>query len=133
MKNYLAFVLLVVAGMFFINSRSHHNVAENTMIHSDSLLIPENVKAVIDHSCYMCHNTDAKNEDSKKAVNFDKLGSLKTFALIGVLENMEEVIDEGKMPPEKFLERYPDHALTKENKEILLAWVRETKKEKTTK
>ena len=39
--------------------------------------------------------------------------------------NIKEVVNEGMMPPEKFLDRYPEKSLSKEDKEKILKWADE--------
>ncbi|MCK4751634.1 MAG: heme-binding domain-containing protein, partial [Bacteroidales bacterium] len=88
--------------------------------------IPEDVKKILSNSCYACHSTGAKAENAVKALNFRKWNDYKTTKKIGLLNNISEVVEEGAMPPEKFLKKYPEKALSGEDKEIILEW---TKKE----
>ena len=88
--------------------------------------IPEDVKKILSNSCYACHSTGAKAKNAVKALNFRKWNDYKTTKKIGLLNNISEVVEEGAMPPEKFLKKYPEKALSGEDKEIILEW---TKKE----
>ena len=93
------------------------------------LTMPENVKAIVEKSCFGCHNTDSKNEDAKEELDFKTFDSLSKIKKIGAYRHIAEVIEEGEMPPKKFLERFPDRKLTDEEATILTEWV---KKEATT-
>ncbi len=86
--------------------------------------MPDNVKAVIDKSCFGCHNTQSKNEDAKEELDFKKMDGLSDMKKIGAYKNIAEVVEEGDMPPKKFLEKYPDKKLTAEEKEILVKWAK---------
>jgi hypothetical protein len=54
------------------------------------------------------------------------MASLKTFVLAGTLKGIQEQVDSLKMPPAKFLEKYPDRALSGEQKEVLITWAAQT-------
>ncbi|QIA07894.1 heme-binding domain-containing protein [Draconibacterium halophilum] len=64
--------------------------------------MPDDVKAVIENSCFGCHNTDSKNEDGKKELDFKKLDSLSKIKMISTYKEIEEVLDENEMPPKSF-------------------------------
>ncbi len=84
--------------------------------------MPENVKAVVKKSCFGCHNTDSKNEDAKEELDFKKLGNLSIIKKIGAYKEIGETVEEGEMPPKKFLQRFPDKALTDDEKKLLMNW-----------
>lgn len=86
--------------------------------------MPENVKAIIDKSCFGCHNTNSKNEDAKEELDFKTLEDLSAMKKIGAYKHIGEVVEEAEMPPKKFLEKYPDKSLTDEEKNILIAWAK---------
>ena len=88
--------------------------------------IPEDVKEILSNSCYSCHSTGAKAEEAVKALDFKKWNDLKATKKVGLLNNISEVLEEGAMPPEKFLKNYPEKALSGEDREKILEW---TKKE----
>ncbi|MFW6310316.1 MAG: heme-binding domain-containing protein, partial [Prolixibacteraceae bacterium] len=86
--------------------------------------MPAKVKAVVEKSCYGCHNTDSKNEDAREELDFKTLGDLKAFKKIGTLRDIAEVLEEGEMPPKKFLEKYPERTPTEEEQKLLADWVK---------
>ena len=88
--------------------------------------IPEEIGAILKTSCVGCHNAEARSEDAKKAVQFDLWDDYRVTKKIGILGKMGEVLEEGKMPPKKFLEKNPDKKLTEEHQKLLVDW---TKKE----
>ncbi len=86
--------------------------------------MPDDVKVVVDKSCFGCHNTDSKNEDGKEALDFKKLDDLKRVKKITTLREIAEVVEEGDMPPKRFLENYPDKALSEEDVQVLSGWAK---------
>jgi uncharacterized membrane protein len=84
--------------------------------------MPDDVKAIIEKSCFGCHNTDSKNEKSKEKLDFKTFDSLSTTKMIHALDKIEQALKENEMPPEKFLEKFPDKKLTDDEKKILMDW-----------
>lgn len=91
-----------------------------------SIEYPEDVKKIIDNKCYKCHSDEGKSDDAKEALLWDKLPTLKKVDQIATLDDISEVLDEGKMPPEKVVEKYPNMKLTKAETKILLEWAEST-------
>ena len=83
---------------------------------------PDNVKAIIENSCFGCHNTDSKNDKAKKKLDLNTIDTLPTSKMIHILKEISEVIEENDMPPAKFLEKFPDKKLTDDQRKILIDW-----------
>ena len=88
--------------------------------------IPADVQGILEYSCYGCHTTGAKAEEAVNKLDFLKWDSYKKTKQVGLLDEIREVADEGAMPPEKFLKKYPQKALSDEDREKIIKW---TKKE----
>ena len=86
--------------------------------------IPEEVEKILENSCYGCHTTGAKAEKAVNALDLKKWDQLKPTKKVAALNDIKEVLEEGAMPPEKFLDRNPDKALPGEDKEMILKWVK---------
>ncbi len=86
--------------------------------------MPENVKAVVDKSCFGCHNTEGRNEEAKEKLNFSTLDELSTVKKLATLKHIGETVEKKEMPPQKFLERFPDKALTENEVKVLTEWVK---------
>lgn len=84
---------------------------------------PGEVTAILENSCFGCHNDGSQNEKSKAKLNFSKWNDLDKIKKISGLNDIAEVIEEGTMPPQKFLANYPDKALTKEQGEVINKWI----------
>jgi len=83
---------------------------------------PEDVNKIIQNHCYGCHNNDGKSEDAVKKLNFDEWENYSMMKKTGKLKDICDIINEGKMPPEKFLKKYPDKKLSKEQEKIICDW-----------
>ena len=91
---------------------------------------PENVNNIIQNHCYGCHNNDSKSEDAVKELNFDEWENYSLMKKTGKLNDICKIISEGKMPPEKFLKKYPDKKLNDEQIKIICGWINRRQKEK---
>jgi cytochrome c551/c552 len=115
----LAIMLLSFA---FINDEEAP-ISENSQVYK--VEISDDVNKVLENSCIGCHNTDSKNTKGKNKLNFDELkdGSLAKGKFLGKLGGIKKALEEGTMPPEKFLDKYPDRALSDADTKLLLDWV----------
>lgn len=86
--------------------------------------MPDDIKSIIDKSCFGCHNTDSKNDKAKEKLDLKTLDSLDKSKMIHALKEISETVEEGEMPPAKFLEKFPDKALTDAEKKTLMSWAK---------
>lgn len=119
MKKAYSFIF-VLAAAFILSGFifSSHSNPEN----KDKM--PENVKAIVDKSCFGCHNSGSKNEDAKEALDFKKLDKLSLIKKISAYKQIEETVVENEMPPKRFLEKQPEKKLSEEEKKILVSWAK---------
>jgi len=118
MKKYGFFLLIFAMAAFLISG---------TLISNSSLSpegLPDDISKIVENSCYGCHNTDSKNDDAKEDLDFNTLKDLKKVKKITTLRDIAEVLEENEMPPEKFLEKYPDKKPTEKEKAALIKWAK---------
>lgn len=84
--------------------------------------MPDDVKAIIEKTCFGCHNTDSKNDKAKEKLDLKTFDSLSVPKMIHALDKIEQVLKEDEMPPAKFLEKFPEKKLTDGEKKILMDW-----------
>ncbi|MEN8156360.1 MAG: heme-binding domain-containing protein [Bacteroidota bacterium] len=96
---------------------------------SPGQVIPEDVEDVLKSACFDCHSNDASSKKGKIALNFDKWESFKDSKKISKMGKICKVVEEGKMPPEKYLKSKPDRAMTEAQKAMVCEWAaKETEK-----
>jgi mono/diheme cytochrome c family protein len=127
----LTFLLVISAFVIVCFSQLTSNKAITTQnpSHTDDITFPEDIKAVIDKSCFGCHSQDGKSDEAKDALRWDLMGEYDKEKLVSVLDEIIEVIEKQEMPPEKFLERKPEAKPTEAEYAALLEWA-ETEAEK---
>ena len=89
---------------------------------SNELDIPEDVKVVLDNKCFGCHNVEAQSDKAKDKLLLDKIGELSKAELVAALGDINEVMVENEMPPEKFLEKKPEGKLTDDERKLIMEW-----------
>lgn len=90
--------------------------------------MPETIKAIIDNKCFGCHNTESKNDKAKENLDFNTLGELSMMKKVSSYNKIAEVLGKQEMPPEKFLERFPDKNVTEEERTALMEWAKKEAK-----
>jgi mono/diheme cytochrome c family protein len=83
---------------------------------------PEEVGKILKNSCFACHVTDAKGDKAKAALDFQIWEEYKLTKKISLLNKIGKVVDEGNMPPGKYLENNPDRALSEEQVKLIRDW-----------
>lgn len=122
--------LLLCLSAFVLFSFSRYTTEKPTKnpyskIVYDAPEFPEDVKAVIDKSCYGCHSEKGRSDDAKDALRWDIMGEYDKAKLISAMDEIIEVIEKQEMPPEKFLANKPEAKPTEEEYAILLKWAEE--------
>ncbi len=108
--------LLFSAFQADVQSEKTMSVAEATFE------IPEDIQNILDKSCFGCHNVDATSDKAKKKLLIDQMHELSKIKLVAALGDIRETVENGDMPPQKFLDKFPDKALTAEEAEKLKDW-----------
>ena len=123
MKKTLIFILAVAALFLILTAfQTASHTAAGVAVSGDEFAVPEDVSAIFDKSCFGCHNVESQAEKAQKKLLIDQLGDLSKAKLVGKLGEIGEVVQKNEMPPEKFLAKYPDKALTEEEAKRLVEW-----------
>ena len=73
-----------------------------------------------------CHSSESKNVKSKGKLNFDKWENLSMMKKTGKLNDIIKTVKEGKMPPKKFVTKYPDKKLSEDQAKQIIDWAQKT-------
>jgi len=90
---------------------------------SKTIQYPISVISIIEAKCIGCHSEQGRNEDAKEALMWKNLQDMESGMVVGILEDVLEQIEEGTMPPEKMVKKYPSMELSAEEKETLKTWI----------
>jgi len=109
-------VLLVALGILFLAFQSF---SPDTPPEKE---FPEEISILLKTSCYDCHYTGATAEKALKAANFEEWEGYRLTKKVALLGEIGKVVEEGKMPPEKYLEHKPENKLSEKQVKLLLEW-----------
>jgi mono/diheme cytochrome c family protein len=122
----LTFILLIFLASFTFQSQPADKNKKTPDIAKVSDEFPEDIAKILKVHCMDCHVTASKNDKAKKKLNFDKWNELNMLKKTGKLNDIVEVVKEGEMPPEKYLNHYPDKKLSDEQIKTLVKWAEQT-------
>jgi len=88
-------------------------------------VFPDEISSIIKSSCYDCHSTAKGSEKPLKALDFEQWDQYRLTKQIGLLGDIGKVLEEGKMPPEKYLENKPDRKLSEAQRMLLADWTKQ--------
>ena len=130
MKNVLKLTTVLVSilliGSAFISSPGTSNSEQ--IQDKDKIEITGEVKEIIEAKCMGCHKPDSRNQKAKDKLQWAKVPELDKEGQDDLIKELFEVLEEGKMPPKKALERRPQMKLTEEETKTLLAWAEKEEK-----
>ena len=117
MKNQL--VLLLATGILFLFFQSFRPEPPSESV------FPDEISTILKNSCYDCHTAANGSEKALKAVDFEQWDQYRLTKQIGLLGDIGKVLEEGKMPPGKYLEKKPDAKLSEAQIKLLADWTKE--------
>lgn len=106
--------------------------------------IPDNVYTLFKNACFDCHSNNTNYpwysniqpmgwllaqdiENGKAKLNFNDLGSLSSRRRVSKLQEIENMIKDGTMPLPAYKLMHKNARLTKEQQDLLIRWIEETK------
>ena len=87
-------------------------------------LFPSNVATILENSCFQCHTGASRNADAKKELNFSEWDKYSVIKKVGKLKEICETTSKEEMPPQKFLNKFPQKKLSDEQVSVLCNWVK---------
>ena len=124
MKQLFILSAVVISALLFMNFNQKTEI--KPIPQNNKYEVPEDIQAIIDNNCKGCHVSDSKNEKGRKKLSWDKMEKgYKKHQIIAKLMDIQEVLEKGEMPPEKFLAKYPDKNISKEDSEKMHLWAKE--------
>lgn len=118
----MAVLMIALATMAFTYSYNQVNQPPQEQAQA---FFPEDVQKALETSCFACHSNDGSNIKAKSKLNFSKWDDYSDAKKVGKMEDIKDEVTSAKMPPEKFIAKNPDHALSQEQKDLISKWVTE--------
>ncbi len=115
-----ALIVLCLVSMAFVLKPAP---AERPVLQDQTgITFPEDVQTIIDAKCMGCHKPDSRNTKAKEKLQWASVAKMNKEEQEHLVAELFEVLEDGKMPPKKALERRPQMKLTDEETKTLLAW-----------
>jgi len=111
-----------LVGLLFLQANPKPEADTLEALHPEAPALPADVKAVVQQKCYGCHNAESRNEKGKAKLDWDALESSKKSKALATMGKITETLEEGSMPPARFLESNPDKKLTEAEVATLMEW-----------
>ncbi|MBC6368862.1 heme-binding domain-containing protein [Algoriphagus sp. AK58] len=122
MKKLAILPIAALIGLLFLQANPKPEADTVLAFHPEAPALPAEVKAIVQQKCYGCHNANSKNEKGKAKLDWDALEAAKKSKALASMGKIKETLEEGSMPPAKFLESNPDKKLTAEEAATLMQW-----------
>lgn len=122
MKKLSFLPLAALVGLLFLQANPKPEADTLVTLHPETPALPSEVKAIVQQKCYGCHNAESKNEKGKAKLDWDALEEAKKSKALATMGKITEALEEGSMPPEKFLASNPDKKLTEAEVKTLMEW-----------
>lgn len=117
------FTLSLLALMVLFIQAKKPILVTSTSMEADTVVeFSSEIKTVIDQKCFGCHNANSRNEKGKGKLQWDTMTSLSKAKQIAAMDEIIEVLEEGKMPPEKYLANKPEGKLSEDEIKMLKEW-----------
>ena len=88
------------------------------------LNMSDKVYEIVKTSCFDCHLSNSKNNKARKAMAFDFISRMTMMKQISKLNEICKEINEGNMPPQKYLDKFPERKLTEAQIQAVCDWVK---------
>ena len=122
MKSVMVIFSMTLVVFLLMSFSANKNGSKEIPVNPAAIEIPDSIQVIIDKSCYDCHCSDSKSFKGKMKLNFDKLNDVKIHKLIAKLTDISEEVKNDDMPPKKAIKKYPEIALSDQQKNDLASW-----------
>ncbi|NUN99090.1 MAG: heme-binding domain-containing protein [Saprospiraceae bacterium] len=93
-----------------------------TVADTTAFKMPKKVNAIVQAKCFGCHSNDSKAKKAMEKLNWETLAGLDQEKQLEAMKGILKVVEEGSMPPAKFLEKMPDKKLTDKEMATMKKW-----------
>jgi len=128
MKNISFRVFVAILSMAFnfmsIGAFSQSKTKEQTLS-----AFPDSMATIFKQSCVGCHHDQSKSK-AKEFMNLSEWDRLNSKKQAKTARQINKQVAKGHMPPPESVEKYPEEALSAQQKQTIKAWSKAVKKEK---
>lgn len=129
MKNLTHVLFLTVAslGFLFFNLLPNDVYGQSKTKEQTLEAFPDSMATIFKQSCVGCHHDQSKGK-AKEFMNLSEWEQLNGKKQAKMARQINKQIVKGHMPPHDALEKFPQMALTPEQKQTIMAWSKAVRK-----
>lgn len=129
MKRFTLFFALIVTVALTSAFVAKPSVTETKPLVQDTKIeLPDNIKEIVEAKCMNCHKPDARNEKAREKMQWVKVPDMNKEEQEHFIAEMFEIMEEGKMPPARMVERFPEMKLSEDETKAFVAWLEKEEK-----
>lgn len=139
LKKILLFLLAALVVIQFIHPKPNKSKGDQPNYIGKTFSIPEDVKSVLAKACNDCHSNNTRHpwysnfqpvdwwmnnhiKEAKKGLNLDEYTNKRLRTQYHKMEELIDMVKEGKMPLNSYTWLHKDAKLTKDEKDKLINW-----------
>ncbi|VAW12068.1 hypothetical protein MNBD_BACTEROID03-2857 [hydrothermal vent metagenome] len=143
-KKIIVFLLVVFVAMQFYRPEKNQAQGDHTALFLAETNPPKDVKLILGQTCYDCHSNDTEYpwynnvapvsywmaehvKNGKKHLNFSDWDNYSVKKKDHKLEEVIEMIEEGKMPLDEYTWTHEEAQLTEVQRDALIEWAKRTR------
>jgi len=143
-KKFPLFLLVLLIAMQFYRPEQNLAQGNHTKVFLKQTNPPENVKVILQQTCYDCHSNNSKYpwynniapvsywiadhiKHGKKHLNFSEWENYSAKKAAHKLEEIAEMVAEGSMPLKEYTWTHDTARLTDEQRQAVVVWAELTK------
>lgn len=119
----ISLLLVILVFVSQVNS-SERNITYS----SNTNIIPDSVKIILEKSCFACHSNAGTNGFAKKVLNFDKWDTYQPNDQTKYMSKVCDKVTADKMPPSGYIKKNPQLKLIETEKTTLCDWAKPVNK-----
>ncbi len=121
MKKMLTLLPVLLLGLLLLPGYSTPDLPEADAA-GPKFKYSKKVNDIVQNKCYGCHSPQGRSDKAKEKLMWDDLPGLSPQEQSEKLESIQHVLEEGAMPPARFLEGNPDKKLTDKEAATMKKW-----------
>lgn len=144
-KKIMVVVLVALVGIQFFPAKRNQNTIELASDFTKIYDVPENIKSILEISCYDCHSNNTNYPwynkiqpvawllenhiaEGKAELNFSEFGDYSKRRQKNKLKSIVSQINDSEMPLSSYTLIHGDAKLSEKDKKEFIAWIEELKK-----
>jgi uncharacterized membrane protein len=129
MKTFTRVIFIAIVSLAFLSFNLWPNSANAQSKTKEQTLaaFPDSIATIFKQSCVGCHHDQSKGK-AKEFMNLSEWEQLNGKKQAKTARKINKQVVKGHMPPHDAIEKFPQMALTPEQKQTIMAWSKAVRK-----